>query len=61
MVVFSLLFSTSVFLYYVKSALKVTGMQDGAIDMGPGLQEIVLLQNDCVIILTIFYSFGLVK
>jgi len=58
---FSLLFPTSILIYYVKPALKITGTQDGAIDTGPRHREIFPLQKSCVITLTVFYSFGFVK
>lgn len=58
---FSLLLPNSILIYCAKPALKITETQDGAIDMGPRQQEVFPLQNGCVIILTIFYSFGFVE
>lgn len=59
---FLFLFPTSTLIYCVKSALKIAGTQDDAIDMRPRHQEILPLQNGCVVIrLTIFYSSGFVK
>lgn len=54
-------FPTSILIYYVKPALKITGTQDGAIETGPRQQEMFPLQNGCMILLTIIYFFGFVK